>query len=183
MKRAGHKVCLLLGSNIEAEKNIPHALRLLRRIFPIEDVSGVWETPPIGGEGPNFLNSAVLINTALDPRKLKERVLRPLEEQLGRVRSMDKYAPRTIDIDIVAWDSAILDKDIWKYAYIAVPVAEVLPYQQYSETGEYLGQIAQRLARTGVIQSHPEILAGFRRQSRPQHKMPIPVLISSPNPG
>lgn len=182
MKRAGHKACLLLGSNIEAEKNISRAFRLLRRIFPIEDISAVWETPPVGGEGPNFLNVVVLINTALDAGRLKEHVLRPLEIQMGRVRSWDKYAPRTIDIDIVAWDSGILDKNAWDYAYLAVPLSEVLPYQQHPETGEYLEHVAQRLALSSPIKVRPDVLAGFRKQSKSKQKMPVPVWINSPTP-
>jgi 2-amino-4-hydroxy-6-hydroxymethyldihydropteridine diphosphokinase len=180
MKHIGHRVCLLLGSNIEAEKNITRAFRLLRRIFPIEGISEVWETPPVGAEGPNFLNAAVLIDTTLDAKSLKERVLRPLEAQLGRVRSADKFAPRPIDIDVVARDAAILEKDVWKYAHLAIPVAEMLPYQQSPETGEYLERVAQRLAQSTPIKMRPEVLAGFRKPSWPKHKPPGPALIYSP---
>jgi 2-amino-4-hydroxy-6-hydroxymethyldihydropteridine diphosphokinase len=182
MKRAGHRACLLLGSNIKAEKNISRAFRLLRRIFPIEDISTVWETPPVGGEGPNFLNAVVLINTAMDAGRLKDQVLRPLEVQLGRVRNGDKYAPRTIDVDIIAWDSNILDINVWNYAYLAVPLSEVLPYQQHPETGEYLEQVAHRLAQSSPIKMRPEVLAGFRKQSGSKQKMPVPIWIHSSTP-
>jgi 2-amino-4-hydroxy-6-hydroxymethyldihydropteridine diphosphokinase len=182
MKHAGHKACLLLGSNIEPEKNISRALRRLRRIFPIEDISTVWETPPVGGEGPNFLNVVVMINTALDAGRLKERVLRPMEIQLGRVRSRDKYAPRTIDIDIIAWDAGILDRNVWEYAYLAVPLSEVLAYQRHPETGEYLEQVAQRLMQSSPIEMRPEVLAGFRKQPKSKQKTPVPLWINSITP-
>jgi len=102
-----------------------------------------------------------VIHTSLDPWQLKERFLRPLEAQLGRVRTADKNAPRTIDIDIVIWDADLLDLDVWKYAYAAVPVAELLPCQQSEETGEYLEQAAARLNRSTHMCARPEVTALF----------------------
>jgi 2-amino-4-hydroxy-6-hydroxymethyldihydropteridine diphosphokinase len=146
-----HRACLLLGSNIQPEKNLLKALYLLRQNFPVEQVSRVWESAAVGSAGPNFLNAAVIIRTSLDPRQLKEGCLRPLEARLGRVRRRDKNAPRTIDIDIVAWDADIVDANVWKYAHVAVPVAELLPCYQREGTGEYLEQRAARLRRSTSI--------------------------------
>lgn len=157
MNQVRHRVCLILGSNINPEQNIQRALRKLEQIFPVEGVSAVWETPAVGSDGPNFLNVAVVIYTSLDPQSLKERVLRPLEARLGRVRTADKFAPRTLDIDIVAWNDLILDQDVWRYAHLAVPVAELLPCYQSEETGEYLEQAALRLSRATPIRMRSEI--------------------------
>jgi 2-amino-4-hydroxy-6-hydroxymethyldihydropteridine diphosphokinase len=153
-----HRVCLLLGSNIEPEKNIRQAIEQLRSRFFIVQISKAWETPAWGTNGPNFLNVAVMINTSLDPYQLKTLVLRPLEAQLKRERSADKFAPRTIDIDIVAWDAEVFEGSLWDHAYLAVPVAEVLPCYQSDETGEYLEQAAQRLRRASLIWPRPEVL-------------------------
>jgi 2-amino-4-hydroxy-6-hydroxymethyldihydropteridine diphosphokinase len=157
MSQARHRACLILGSNINPEENIQRALRKLEQIFPVEGVSAIWETPAVGSDGPNFLNVAVVIYTSLDPQSLKERVLRPLEARLGRVRTADKFAPRTLDIDIVAWNDLILDRDVWRYAHLAVPVAELLPCYQSDETGEYLEQAAVRLSRVTPIRMRPEM--------------------------
>lgn len=157
MSQPQNRVCLILGSNIQPEQNILHALRLLERMFPVEGVSKVWETPAVGTDGPNFLNVAVVIYTPLDAKTLKEKVLRPLEARLGRVRTADKFAPRTLDIDIVAWNSLILDHDVWRHAHLAVPVAELLPCFQSDETGEYLEQAARRLSTTTPMRARPEV--------------------------
>jgi 2-amino-4-hydroxy-6-hydroxymethyldihydropteridine diphosphokinase len=157
MSQPQNRVCLILGSNIQPEQNILHALKLLDRMFPIEGVSKVWETPAVGSNGPNFLNAAVVIYTPLEAKTLKEKVLRPLEARLGRVRTADKYAPRTLDIDIVAWNSLILDQDVWRQAHLAVPAAELLPCFQSDETGEYLEQAARRLSSTTPIRARPEV--------------------------
>lgn len=152
-----NRVCLILGSNIDPERNILQALDRLGRMFPLEGVSAVWETPAVGSDGPNFLNAAVVIYTSLQALELKEQVLRPLEARMGRVRTADKNAPRTLDIDIVAWNEVILDHDIWRHAHLAVPVAELLPCYQSDETGEYLEQAASRLSATTPIRARPEI--------------------------
>lgn len=157
MSEVQNRVCLILGSNIDPELNIQRALRKLEQIFPVEGVSAVWETPAVGSDGPNFLNAAVVIYTSLDPRSLKEQLLRPLEARLGRVRTADKFAPRTLDIDIVAWNAVILDHNVWRQAHLAVPVAELLPCYWSDETGEYLEQVARRLSTMTPIRARPEV--------------------------
>ncbi len=139
------QACLLLGSNIAPERNLPRAIDLLRRHVEVAGASQVWETPAVGSPGPNFLNAAVLVSTGLAPDQLRNQVLRAIESDLGRVRTADKYAPRPIDIDIVAWNGQVTDPDVWRYAHAAVPVSEVLPCEFNEEQGETLSQVANRL--------------------------------------
>jgi 2-amino-4-hydroxy-6-hydroxymethyldihydropteridine diphosphokinase len=150
MTQVMHRVCLLLGSNIQPEKNIPLAVDLLRKQLTILQASSVWESKAVGSDGANILNAALLVLTSLEAEILKKQVLRPLEAQLGRVRTNDKNAPRTIDLDILFFDQQLLDQNLWQYAYRAVPMAEILPDYQ-SETGEHLKDAALRLARTTPI--------------------------------
>jgi len=165
-------VCLLLGSNIDPEKNLPRAINRLGELFSIESISTAWETPAVGSNGPDFLNAAVLLYTSMEADILKERVLRPIEAQLGRVRSTDKNAPRTIDIDVVIWDANLIDPGLWSHPHVAVPVAEILPCYPSPQTGEYLEQIAQRLTNSTPVKPRPEILPGLRQfESSPGHLM------------
>jgi 2-amino-4-hydroxy-6-hydroxymethyldihydropteridine diphosphokinase len=144
--------CLLLGSNINPESNIPRAVALLRQHVTVAGISQVWETPAVGTLGPDFLNAAVLVHTQLPPQQLKSLVLGPIEARLGRVRTSDKYAPRPIDLDIVAWDCQVTDPDVWRFAHAAVPVSEVLPCDPCSDQGESLAQVAARLLASTTIQ-------------------------------
>ena len=146
-----HRACLLLGSNIEPERHISLAVQRLQALLIVERVSHAWETPAVGSEGPNFLNAALLVRTDLAPQELKELVLRPLEKDLGRMRSADKYAPRTIDIDIILWDDQVLDEMIWHLAHVAVPAEEIWPLPLPGPGGETLVQVAARLERTTPI--------------------------------
>ena len=164
-----HQACLLLGSNNQPEKNLTSGLNLLRNMVTISRHSSVWETPSVGSSGPDFLNLAVLITTPLKASKLKAQVLRPLEKQLGRVRSANKNAPRTFDADIILFDDRLLDQNLWSYAHRAVPVAEVLP-DYPSGLGDTLKDVASELAKTTLIHLRPDVLVDKNYEaSPPQH--------------
>ena len=149
-----HQACLLVGSNIQPEKNLVQGVELLRRQVEIIRISSAWETPSVGSAGPDFLNAALLITTPLDAHQLKKQVLRPLEAQLGRVRSAEKNAPRPIDFDIILFDGHLLDPNLWRYAHRAVPVAEILPDYR-SDRGELLSEVATKMAKTTPIRLKP----------------------------
>lgn len=61
--------------------------------------SRVYETKPVGGPPPDYLNAAVLVEWTGTPLELLDR-LQAIEAELGRVRSVPN-APRTIDLDIL----------------------------------------------------------------------------------
>lgn len=156
MTASGHAACLLLGSNIEPERNLPRAIELLRREVTVQRSSSVWQTPAVGENGPDFLNMALMITTSLSAAELKEKVIRPLEARLGRIRSTDKNAPRPIDVDIITFDEQVVDSDLFRYAHRAVPVAEILP-EILSPTGDSLATIAAEFSKTAPIRMKRDI--------------------------
>lgn len=141
-----HRAYLSLGSNIRAEGNLPKAVELLRGVGEIEAVSSVWETESVGFDGPNFLNACVLFLTPLGPVEFKEQIIRPIEAELGRVRNDEKNAPRTIDIDIVLYDEKPLNTDFWEYAFVIVPLAELIPDFPHPASGEVLARSARQVS-------------------------------------
>jgi 2-amino-4-hydroxy-6-hydroxymethyldihydropteridine diphosphokinase len=149
-----------LGSNIDPANNLSKALELLARHVIIDAIAHTWETPAVGSRGPNFLNTAVAVRTQLPPGLLKSLVLRRIERELGRVRTANKNAPRTIDLDILVYEGQVLDSKVWSYAFMAVPLAELLPDLHNSETGETLEQAAKRLAGSTSLVSRPDIRPG-----------------------
>jgi 2-amino-4-hydroxy-6-hydroxymethyldihydropteridine diphosphokinase len=152
-----HEACLLLGSNIEPERNLLKAIDLLKQQVKLLRSSSAWQTPPIGSEGPDFLNLAIIIATSLSATELKEKVLRPLEAQLGRVRTADKNSPRPIDLDIILFDGQLLDPELFHYAHRAVPVSELLP-GFLSPEGEPLLKVAADLSKNTPIRLKPEVI-------------------------
>ena len=99
---------------------------------------------------------AVWIETSLSIPALKQEIIRPIEKQLGRVRTADKNAPRTIDIDILIDQEELIEPALWEYAFLAVPIAELLPDFSDPRTGEPLRQAAARLAQTTRLKHRPE---------------------------
>lgn len=134
-----------LGANIDPEMNLKQAVPLLRKYVRIEAVSRVWETPPFGSHGPNFLNAAARIQTPLSAPLLKTLVLRRIEVQLGRVRTANKNAARTIDLDILVYEGRVLDPKVWTQVFLAVPLAELIPDLADPDSGQTLSEISARL--------------------------------------
>lgn len=145
---------LILGSNIKPEVNLRQAVDLLGRQSCVAAVSSVWQSPPAdGSDQPDYLNAAVMIRTDFSPEEVQSAVIAPIEKQLGRERSADKSAPRTIDIDLVMYEDRVGEysgrhlphPDILRQVYAAVPLAEISPDKIHPETGEPLRVIAARL--------------------------------------
>jgi 2-amino-4-hydroxy-6-hydroxymethyldihydropteridine diphosphokinase len=148
-------VILLIGSNIDPISNIKKAIKKISDKIQIDSQSSLWETKPIGTDGDNFFNLALAVTSSLDLNTLKFEVLRLIEIDLGRARISDKFASRTIDIDIILDGDTIIDSNIWHLAYIAVPVAELIPGLIYPETHQTLKEIASLLNNIGWIKKQP----------------------------
>ncbi len=140
-----HSAILLLGSNIEPEVNIPRALDMLAERTRVTAHSQVWETEAVGSSGPNFLNVAVRIETNLEAEEVRSTLASPIENLLGRVRSVDKYMPRTMDIDVVVFDDQGLDENLWNKAFAAIPVSELAPELECPSNEKRLREIAAEL--------------------------------------
>ena len=140
-----HQAYLSLGSNIKAEVHLPKAILLLRAGGQIEAISSAWESQAVGSDGPNFINACVLFLTYLQPYELKEQIIRPIEAELGRIRYADKNAPRTIDIDLLLFDETPLNTEFWDYAFVAVPLAELIPDFEHPIRHEKLIRVAEQL--------------------------------------
>jgi len=152
-------VCVELGSNIKPEKYLPKAAQALRQEFKVLETSRAWETPPVGCVGcENYLNAAILIETDIPNEELRLR-FREIEAQLDRVRTSDKFAPRTIDIDVLIYDNVLIETNLWKYAFLAVPVSELMPEFPHPETGQALIDIAEELMEAD-IELRPDVHLG-----------------------
>jgi 2-amino-4-hydroxy-6-hydroxymethyldihydropteridine diphosphokinase len=155
-----NRAFVAIGSNIEPERNLKAAVRLLASRCRLLALSPVYETTPVGRtDQPDFLNAAALIETELGAEELKVLVLQDIERTLGRVRSADKNAPRTIDLDITLFNDEVLDvgdrhipdRDLLRYPHVAVPMADLAPRYVHPESGQTLQEIAERMQRVGLV--------------------------------
>ena len=160
---------LALGSNIEPEKNLPAAVRRLRKLGWVKAVSTVWQSAALGSAPQaDFLNAVVRLETTLGAAALQEAA-HAIETGLGRRRTADKFGPRTIDIDLVLFNRESLqigsrripDPDIAERPFLAVPLAELAPNYIHPVSGRTLNEMARPFTGSS-IQPRPDVrLAEF----------------------
>lgn len=139
-----------IGSNIAPREHIPKALDLLRTYVRVTSASTFYATPSLGRpELPEYRNGVLKIETSHMPFTLKFHVMRPIEDTLGRVRSDDRYAPRTIDLDVILYGEQVVEEEgliipdpgIWERSFVAVPLLELAPGLVIPGTGETLAEL------------------------------------------
>lgn len=118
---------IALGSNIGPEEHIEQALSAIEEAFNLRQKSDFIYTAPIGIETqPDFLNGVVLIESEQDQETITER-LKQIEDTMGRDRSMAKFGPRCIDLDLVVFNNRIVDEDVYERDFLRQAIREVLP--------------------------------------------------------
>ena len=128
---------LALGSNIgDRHATLEQAVAALGSIGTVRRTSTWIDTEPVGGPPgqPRYLNGAVELATELGPRALLDGIL-AIESKLGRVRTV-KDGPRTLDLDLLLYDDAILEDRptllvphprMQDRAFVLEPLAEIAP--------------------------------------------------------
>lgn len=124
--------------------------------------SSDYRTAPWGmTDQPAFINLALVVETSLAPLVLLDRALR-IEAALGRDRAWEKrWGPRTIDIDIIAYDHIEIDeprltiphKLLFERAFVLAPLAEIAP--DHSIKGVRIADALARLGTSGIEKLPP----------------------------
>jgi len=131
---------LSLGSNQEPEYYLRAAIAALCRQFPGARISSAWRFPAVGFDGADFVNAAAVIETEFDPWQLNQW-LRALEDTHGRDRNGPRYGNRTLDIDIVLFDTRVIEetgglripRDELRHAFVLKPLADIAPDWQHPQ--------------------------------------------------
>lgn len=135
------RIWLSLGSNQARQPSLRGAVRMLRDTFGPLILSPVYESAAVGFAGEPFLNLVAGADTDW-PAQAVQRRLREIEDAHGRVRGTDKFAPRTLDVDLLTYGDAVrpdlgLPRDeIERYAFVLGPLAEVAPEDRHPVLGQ-----------------------------------------------
>jgi len=149
---------LSLGSNVQPERNLTEAIRRLRVYGELRAISSVWESHAVGSDGPDFLNVCVGFVAPLDGAHLKQNILQSIETGLGRAKTANRNAPRTIDIDIMMEDNQPLNLERWNHAFVLMPMAELKPDLPHPISGRRLAEEAMEVQSSTWIQRRPDVL-------------------------
>jgi 2-amino-4-hydroxy-6-hydroxymethyldihydropteridine diphosphokinase len=152
-------VYLSLGSNVGGrEGHLQAALDALHAPdLAVRRVSPVYETEPVDvREQPWFLNLVVEAETSLFPMQLLARVAK-VERKLGRRRSVPK-GPRTIDIDILLYGSAVVRTPaleiphprMHERRFVLAPLADLAPELRHPVTRRTVREMLQATAGQAV---------------------------------
>ena len=131
-----NKAYLLIGGNMgnRVEQLQMAVDQIGQRIGQVAQVSALYETAAWGKtDQASFLNQALLVNTDLEPLPLLKELL-AIELEMGRER-LEKNGPRTIDIDIIFYNDAIIHEPgllvphpaMAQRRFVLAPLAEIAP--------------------------------------------------------
>lgn len=152
------EAALGLGGNLgDPRTAIAEALsRLATRGVRLLARSSDYRTPPWGKtDQPAFVNACALVETQLSPHALLDACL-AVEAEFGRVR-LERWGPRTLDIDILTYDGLVLDDArlalphprLTERGFVLIPLAEIAP--DLLVGGKRVADLARRFAGEPIV--------------------------------
>lgn len=126
-----HIIYISVGSNVDKEKHTKAGLQGMYQAFGELTLSSVFESESVGFEGNNFYNLVVKASTRLSVEKVC-RILKKIEQDNKRLRGEQKFAPRTLDLDLLLYDQKVTNDpielprpEILYNAFVLKPLAEI----------------------------------------------------------
>jgi 2-amino-4-hydroxy-6-hydroxymethyldihydropteridine diphosphokinase len=128
-------------------------------------VSPVYETTPVGGpEQPDYLNAVTIGETTLPARAVLERC-HSLEDAFGRVRGGERWGPRTLDLDLIAYGNEVSDSPgltlphprAQERAFVLAPWHDADPDAELPGQGK-VADLLKALGTTGVTRLDGTVL-------------------------
>lgn len=148
-------VYVAAGSNVQPEKHLARAVKLMEEQFKPLRVSPAYRNRAVGFEGADFINLVVGFSTVLPFAGVRER-LQQIEIACDREPNAPKWAPRSMDLDVLLFGDLICKDpgfivprpDLLKRAYMLKPLFDIAPGVVHPSEGktiaELWGQFDQR---------------------------------------
>lgn len=152
------QVFVAAGSNIEPERHLTLATRELERAFGPVTFSPWYRNRAVGFEGADFINFVVGFATPMTVHDVVEQ-LRAIETLCGRPSDAPKWAPRSMDLDILLYDNLVCDEprlklprpDLLKRAYMLGPMADIAPDLHHPTANATIGELWERFDRNAHV--------------------------------
>lgn len=127
-----------IGSNLDdPAAHVTQAITELAEIPNTERIaySSLYASPPMGPpDQPGYINAVALLHTRLEPLGLLDELL-AIEQSHGRIRTGERWGPRTLDLDILIYGDRYIDNarltiphpGIHERAFVLYPLQEIAP--------------------------------------------------------
>ena len=151
-----------LGSNLdEPVQQVRRALQELDRLPATRCVrhSALYHTRPLGPQDqPDYINAVAQLATGLAPEPLLD-ALQSLEQRHRRVRQGPRWGPRTLDLDLLLYDTLQMSTErlilphpeLTRRAFVLLPLAEVAPRTLKIPGCGMLAHWCDRISNDGVL--------------------------------
>ena len=151
---------IALGSNLasqwgDREANLREAVRRVGGLGVVRAVSSFYDTAPVGYvDQPNFLNAAMLLETAMEPLELMRGLL-GIERAMGRDRAeVPAKGPRVIDLDLLLMGDVVMATPeltlphpaMAERRFVLEPLAEIAPAMVNPASGRTITEMLARPA-------------------------------------
>jgi 2-amino-4-hydroxy-6-hydroxymethyldihydropteridine diphosphokinase len=165
-------VYVAIGSNVNAAENVAKAARELKRIFPDARFSSWYRNQAVGFEGDDFINGVVGFTTDLPLHSVIAQ-LHAVEALCDRPRDAPRWAPRTMDLDVLLYDDLVCSEpklklprpDLLKRPYMLGPLAEISPEVVHPTAQQTIGELWARFDH----QSHAMTRVELEETTTPPH--------------
>jgi 2-amino-4-hydroxy-6-hydroxymethyldihydropteridine diphosphokinase len=146
-----------LGANLgDRLSTLKSAIVALRPHGLLEGVSDLYECAPVGPPQPDFLNAAVLLDSALAPGQLLKELL-AIERAHGRERR-ERWGPRTLDLDLLFSPLLVLNDpdltlphpELTRRAFALAPLVDVAHEARDPRSGTRYAELLLALGEQGV---------------------------------
>lgn len=141
-------VFVAAGSNVRPRHHLRHALSLMWEAWPDLRVSGAYANKAVGFEGEDFINLVTRFHTDQSLQELLEQLHR-IEADCGRPREAPKWAPRSMDLDVLLYGDAVGEfpgavlprGDLLRRPYMLGPTAEIGPDVVHPTAGRTMSEL------------------------------------------
>jgi 2-amino-4-hydroxy-6-hydroxymethyldihydropteridine diphosphokinase len=145
------QVFVAAGSNIEPERHLAVAAGEMKAAFPDIRFSPWYRNAAVGFEGDDFINFVAGFSTDLPVHAVVKR-LREIESLCGRPREAPKWAPRSMDLDILLYGDFVCEEpglklprpDLVKRAFMLGPMADLAPDLIHPTLNVTIGELWRR---------------------------------------
>ncbi len=168
-------VYVAAGSNVAPIANLRRALDVLERHFAPLTVSRAYANAAVGFDGDDFINLVVGFRTGLKVLQVIER-LHEAEAACGRARLAPKWAPRSMDLDILLFGDTVCIEpgltlprpDLLRRPYMLGPAAEIAPAVLHPIERRTLGELWRDMQATQSHAMRPVELGWTPRPDTPR---------------